>query len=241
MQLHGSAQGACFLLRASGPGHVPACLLACTTPCRALFHDLAASLLALLGAAAASLRASLVRVRSERAGAGRQDRGKNAECLAIHGQFVCLGMMLPVFISPALQVLETMMGRLVARPDTRSQDLQVLVVEVALLFVLLRLDIAAAGHEQSGRACSYPAQEFSTVHDHLLLHENKCDVGGRRAGPRRNSNAAEQASNWCANGIGTIDEDRPAGNSGLGSAGHFEAWGPGRCPALRGRVMMRFA
>ena len=60
--------------------------------------------------------------------------------------------MLSVLPGPQLQVLKAMMGRLVTRPDTLSQDLQVVVVLVALVLVLvlLRLGLVAAGHKHSG-------------------------------------------------------------------------------------------
>jgi len=147
MQLHGSTRRCRLLLRAAALGHAPACLLAFTAPGRAVFHDLAVSLRALVGATAACLGAGLVGVKGQGAGAGRQGRGKDAECLAIHGQFVGFGMVLLIFAAFLLEVLEAMMGRLVTRPDTLSQDLQVLVVLVALVLVLPCLGLVAAGHE----------------------------------------------------------------------------------------------
>src|SRR5271157_4655028 len=131
MQLHGSTRRCRLLLRAAALGHAPACLLAFTAPGRAVFHDLAVSLLALVGATAACLGAGLVGVDGQGAGAGRQSRGKDAECLAVHGQFVSFGMVLSIFTALLLGVLEAMMGRLVARPDTLSQDFEVLIAFVA--------------------------------------------------------------------------------------------------------------
>jgi len=61
-------------------------------------------------------------------------------------------MMLSIFAALLLEVLEAMMGRLVTRPDTLSQDLQVLVVLVALVLLCLGLGLVATGHEQSGSA-----------------------------------------------------------------------------------------
>jgi len=58
-------------------------------------------------------------------------------------------MVLSIFAAFLVEVLEAVMGRLVTRPDTLSQDLQVLVVLVALVLVLvlLCLGLVAAGHE----------------------------------------------------------------------------------------------
>jgi ABC-type Na+ efflux pump permease subunit len=58
---------------------------------------------------------------------------------------VGFGVVLSIFAAFLLEVLEAMMGRLVTRPDTLSQDLQVFFVLVALVF--LRLSLAPAGHE----------------------------------------------------------------------------------------------
>jgi hypothetical protein len=172
-----------------GLGHVPASPFAFTAPRRAVLHDLAVSLLALVGAAAARLGARLVRVRSERAGPSGQGRGQNAERLAIHGQLVRLGVMLPVFASPRLEVFKAVMGRFVASPDTLSQDLQmsVVLVKVLPLLLFLCLGLVPASHEQSSRSCPDAAQEFSTVHDRLLLRQSECDTTGRMAGISCNS------------------------------------------------------
>jgi hypothetical protein len=188
VQPWGSARDSCFLLRGD-LGDVPASLLAFTTPGRAFFHDLAVSLRALFCATAACLGAGLVGVKGQGAGAGHQSRGKNAECLAIDGQFVGFGMVLSMFPALYLEVLEAMMGRLVTRPDALSHDLQVLVVLVALVvvLVLLRLGLVPTSHEQSSRSCPYPTQEFSTVHDCLLLHESECDALRRTVKPCRSA------------------------------------------------------
>ena len=178
MQQPGSALGCDFLFDLTDLGHGTTHLLALTAPDGAILHDLSVSYLAFLGTAGTGLGARLMSEPGQGAGPRHESRGQDTECLTIHGQLMCLGVMLAVLSGAHFQVFQAVMCRLVAGADTLAHDLQVFIklvvcvlVACVLLFLRLGHDVPA-GHEQSGGSCPHPTQEFSTVHDRLLLHES---------------------------------------------------------------------
>lgn len=226
MQLRTSTLGCRIGLRLAGLGHGSACLFAFATPGCAVLHDVAVSLLALLCAAAACLGTCLVGEACQRTGASHQGGREHAEFLAIEGQFVRLGVMLTMFASARFQMFQTVVRRLVASPDTFAEDFQMLVDLVIGMFmfvvVLLRRSLVPAGHEQTGRSRSHPAQEFSTVHGRPLLHDSEFGPAWRTAKPYPNT--AIPISKWRANQT-TIMNLRKQAPSSLGWTGDHSRCG----------------
>jgi len=147
-----SARAAGSRLRLAGFAHLPADALALAAFLGASLHDFALSFLALVGAAAARLGASLVSVLGQRARASRQAGGEGAESLTVHCQFMGFGMMLAMLRAVFGKLFETVMSGFVAGLCALSDDFDVLAHVGGCLAVGECLGIS--GQEKSSRSGS---------------------------------------------------------------------------------------
>ncbi len=171
-----SARATGSRLRLACLAHLPANALALATFLGARLHNFTLALLALVGAAAARLGASLVGEVGQRARASRQAGGEGAERLAVHRQFMRFGVMLAMLRVIFGELLETVVSGFVAGLCTLPDRLDVL----AHVTVSLAVRRTSAPRARKSPAVPAPSSPSSSRRSIIV----SCSGENPRSSPR---------------------------------------------------------